>query len=130
MGLSLNQAFNIQRKATARLRDIYRTARHCGYDVNWIQKSTEELFTSLPKALSLMRRETLRNIKYVLHDEMMERDIEGVYLYKNLTFSINKTSKHHAPTSNISPKLLHDKNSGFAFFWIETGKQFTDWSKT
>ena len=130
MGLSLNRAFNVQREATARLREIYRTARHCGYDSNWIKKSTEELFDSLPKALSLMRRETLRNIKYVLHDEMMERDIEGVYLYKGKTYSINKKSKYHLLTSKINPKLMHDNNEGFAFWWIETGKPLTEWSKT
>ena len=128
--MDLKRAIAIQNKSVDALRSIYRTARTCGYNQDWIHREETQIFGRLPKNFSMMRREHLRMACKVLWEEMFERDIESVYLYKNLTFSTNKNTKHHNVTSNIDPKLLHDKNEGFAFFWIETGKMYSsDWSK-
>ena len=126
----LKQAIEIQNKAIEALRSIYRTARTYGYNQDWIHKEENQVFGRLPKNFSMMRRDHLRVACKVLWEEMFERDIESVYLYKNLTFSTNKKTKHHNVTSNIDPKLLYDKNEGFAFFWIEIGKMYSsDWRK-
>ena len=128
--MDLKRAITIQNKAVDALRSTYRTARTMGYNQDWIHREETQIFGRLPKNFSMMRREHLRMACKVLWEEMFERDIESVYLYKNLTFSTNKNTKHHNVTSNIDPKLLHDKNEGFAFFWIETGKMYSsDWSK-
>ena len=128
--MDLKRAIAIQNKSVDALRSIYRTARTCGYNQDWIHREETQIFGRLPKNFSMMRREHLRMACKVLWEEMFERDIESVYLFKGKTYSTHKDSKHHAPTKLVNPALLHKKNEGFAFFWIETGRMYSsNWHK-
>jgi hypothetical protein len=80
-----------------------------------------EVFNHLPKGFAIARRTTLHSIKMVLWSEMMERDLEFVYSYKGRTYSVNKNTKHHRITNKVDAKLLHEKNEGGAFWWIDKG---------
>ena len=80
----LKQAIEIQNKAIEALRSTYRTARTMGYNQDWIHREESQIFGRLPKNFSMMRREHLRMACKVLWEEMFERDIETVYLCKNL----------------------------------------------
>jgi hypothetical protein len=64
----------------------------------------------------------------ILWSEMFERDLEFVYKYKGKTFSVNKNTKHHKPTKNVNARLLHEKNEGGAFWWIEKGVPYEPFS--
>lgn len=128
--MDLKRAIKIQNKSIDALRSTYRAARTYGYNQDWIHQEESNIFGRLPNSFSMMRREYLRIACRILWEEMFERDIEGVYLYNNETYSVNKTSKHHKLTKEIDAKTLHYKNDGFAWFWIETGKMYSpDWSK-
>lgn len=126
----LKQAIVIQNRTVDALRSIYRTARTMGYNQDWIHREECQIFGRLPKNFSMMRREHLRMACKVLWEEMFERDIETVYLCKNLTWSTNKNSKHHNTTLNIDACYLNEHHQGYAFFWIETGKMYSsNWVK-
>ena len=128
--MDLKRAIAIQNKSVDALRSIYRTARTCGYNQDWIHREETQIFGRLPKNFSMMRREHLRMACKVLWEEMFERDIECVYLFKGSTYSTNRKSKHHPHTSLLDAKELCCENDGFAFFWVETGKMYSsDWVK-
>jgi hypothetical protein len=82
----------------------------------------------LPNLFAQSRRATLSQINMVLWNEMMERDLEFVYLLKGKTYSVNKNTKHHKPTHKVNARLLHEKNEGGAFWWIEKGAPYEPFS--
>lgn len=128
--MDLKRAIKIQSQSIKALQSAYRTARTMGYNQTWLHQEECTIFNRLPMRFPIMRREHLRSVCTILWEEMFERDIEGVYLYKGEPYSINKKSKFHKSTRNIDAKNLHDNNDGFAWFWIETGKMYSpDWSK-
>jgi tRNA(Glu) U13 pseudouridine synthase TruD len=127
MGQSLKAAINTETKAIERLRSAFRTARYCGYQKDWLNNRITEIYNNLPKGFAISRRNTLHAIQSVLWNEMMERDMEFVYSYKDQTYSVNKNSKHHKLTSKMKPidcvSLAINKTPG-AFWWIEKGKPY------
>ena len=126
MGQSLKQATNTEIQATACIRSIYRTARLLGYSQEWIKNAFDKLYEGLPKSFSLERRSRLIAIKQVLYQEMMERDIEHLYLFKDFIYSVNVNTKHHLSTKGLDARELYE-NSKWAFWWIEANKPFTEW---
>lgn len=128
--MKLDRAIKIQNEAINTLRSTYRTARVMGYNQTWIHQEETRIFGRLPKNFPIMRHNYLSIACRVLWEEMFDRDIESVYLYNNETYSTHKKTKHHKCTSGVDAKTLHYNNSGFAFFWIKTGKMYSpDWSK-
>jgi hypothetical protein len=128
MGQSLKAAINTEQKAIEQLRSAFRTARYCGYTKDQLNARLVEVFDNLPKSFAITRRTTLYAIRMILWSEMFERDLEFVYKYKGKTFSVNKNTKHHKPTKNVNARLLHEKNEGGAFWWIEKGVPYEPFS--
>lgn len=121
MSQSLQAAINTEIKAVERLRSTFRTARYCGYTKDWINNRITEVYNNLPKRFAMSRRTTIHAIQHVLWSEMMERDLEFVYLLNGKTYSTYKNTKHHKPTHKANPKMLYENNHGGAFWWIEKG---------
>ena len=128
MGQSLKAAINTESKAIESLRSAFRTSRYCGMSKDYLNNRITEVFNHLPKSFAIARRDKLYAVKNVSWNEMMERDLEFVYLMNGKTYSVNKNTKHHKPTYKVNARMLHEKNEGGAFWWIEKGKPYEEFS--
>lgn len=129
MGYTVNQAFIAQNEIYRQLRGLYASARRMGYTQETLDDEVKKIFDSIPSKVYKRRGEYLRGVSNVLWDEMHERDLETIILFKRKVYSLDVNTKHHELLPEICRIIEVHRHYPRSLWWIEANKQYSEWEK-